>query len=325
NQKQTNHKKKKAKQFAYWITLSTLDKGKTIDLPLNGNPFFDAQNGELKNFCQINVDEDQKISVCLLKEIKPKEEYQAKVERLALDLGLRTLFATNQGHLYGQNFIDTLKQYDSIITPLAQNRQRQGLPVKSPRYKHLVSQFRHCLKNEINRVLNRIVLKEAPKEIVVEKLDFSSPELSKTMNRLLSHFGKGIIREKLQSIQEVYKIKITSVCAAYTSLTCSKCGYIDKKNRRTQSLFYCQYCHRKLQADVNGARNVLLRSSQEDLGSIWLRRSEILKKLVIQFLKRNPRAHSCAPRLLDLNPYFKGFIPSGNNTYTQLSLHFGNN
>ncbi|MEM4959348.1 MAG: hypothetical protein QXX12_05675, partial [Nanopusillaceae archaeon] len=37
-----------------------------------------------------------------------------------------------------------------------------------------------------------------PKKIVVEKLDFRSPELSKRMNRLIQNFGKRYIKEKLR-------------------------------------------------------------------------------------------------------------------------------
>ena len=43
----------------------------------------------------------------------------------------------------------------------------------------------------------------------------------------------------------------------YTSQTCSDCGVIDKKSRRSQSKFSCVHCGYTLNADTNAARNIL--------------------------------------------------------------------
>jgi len=59
-----------------------------------------------------------------------------------------------QGDLFGRDFMDCLVDYDNRITPLAANRQRQGLPVRSPRYDRRVAELRDSLKNEINRLFN---------------------------------------------------------------------------------------------------------------------------------------------------------------------------
>ena len=46
---------------------------------------------------------------------------------------------------------------------------------------------------------------------------------------------------------------------AYTSQTCSRCGYVDKKNRESQAVFVCKKCSYTANADVNAARNILER------------------------------------------------------------------
>jgi len=56
------------------------------------------------------------------------------MDKLALDLGLNNLFATNFGELYGRNFSKLLKKYDEIITLLAKNRQKQKLRTLSKKY-----------------------------------------------------------------------------------------------------------------------------------------------------------------------------------------------
>src|SRR5258707_13219007 len=46
---------------------------------------------------------------------------------------------------------------------------------------------------------------------------------------------------------------------AYTSQTCSACGWVDKKNRRTQAVFECGQCRFVGPADHNAAINIACR------------------------------------------------------------------
>lgn len=61
--------------------------------------------------------------------------------------------------------------------------------------------FREFLKSEINRYINRLIDVHRPKRIVVEKLDFRSPKLSKRLNRLIQNLGKKYVKEKLKKLQ----------------------------------------------------------------------------------------------------------------------------
>lgn len=49
---------------------------------------------------------------------------------------------------------------------------------------------------------------------------------------------------------------------AYTSLTCSNCGSIDKANRESQARFCCVHCGHEAHADVNAAINILRAGTQ---------------------------------------------------------------
>ena len=291
-----------ATEFDYWIKLSTLEKGKPVYLPVKSNHYFENIKGKLKNFCQIIVKD--KIEVGLMKEVS-KKTYYPETDKIGLDLGLSNLFASNRGDLFGRRFIDKLIEYDKKTTKLRANIQKNKLkPTKSKRYKKLMSKVRGYLKNEINRVINRIITIHKPKEIVIERLNFQSPKLSKRLNRILQTFGKGIISSKLNQLEEEYGIKITEINPAYTSQTCSSCGYVSFKNRKSQSVFICEFCRKKQNADINAARNILLRSSQE-IGNIYLSKSKILTKLVKEFIERHKKVSSC-PSVVT-NPYFKSF------------------
>ena len=52
---------------------------------------------------------------------------------------------------------------------------------------------------------------------------------------------------------------LIKVPAQHTSQTCSKCGCVNKRNRRTQASFKCIACGHTDNADVNAAKNILAR------------------------------------------------------------------
>jgi len=301
----TVEKKIKKTSYDYWIKLSTLEKGTKIYLPIKTNSYFEGIKGDINNFIQINFQQDidkingnrllstsqkidyneYKIDICLIKKIK-KEQYIPKIDKLALDLGLTNLFASNLGELYGRNFSKLLKKYDEIVTLLAKNRQKQKLKTLSKRYKKLINKIKSYLKNEINRVINALIKNNKPKELIVERLNFTSPKLSKKLNRMLSNFGKKIIEDKFESIKEKYEIEITEVNPAYTSQECCKCGYVEKKNRKSQAKFICGFCGKKQNADINSSKNILARSSSP-LKDIFAKRAFILDKTVTNFIERH--------------------------------------
>ena len=123
-------------------------------------------------------------------------------------MGLNPLFATDRGDLIGRRFLDFLKEMDYKLTKRMASLQRRKIrPSQDEKYRKIVEKLRAFLKSEINRGLNRVVRLYSPAELVVEKLDFRSPELSRRMNRLIQNFGKRFIKEKLQRLQELYGIE----------------------------------------------------------------------------------------------------------------------
>ena len=50
--------------------------------------------------------------------------------------------------------------------------------------------------------------------------------------------------------------RVVMIDPRYTSQTCSRCDYRDKKNRKTQSTFLCLECGYELNADLNASYNI---------------------------------------------------------------------
>jgi len=300
-------KEDKAKSFDYWVSLATLQSGKRAYIPLKSNSYAEKLDGKFLNFIQVN-EKDNDIEIRLVKELNKKEECIPQTDILAIDIGLNPLFATDKVDLFGRYFKDYLIQLDAKITKRMQYLQKNDIkPLKDKKYKELVQKFRDFLKSEINRIFNRIIDLYKPKVIVLEKLDFRSPDLSKRLNRLISNFGKRYINEKIERLKQLYGIDVIFINPAYTSQECSNCGYIDKENRKDTHIFECKACGNKINAQVNGARNISKRSS---LGEItpYTSKKKVLQILVKQYLERQKGCNSAPCELLKNNPYYRDYL-----------------
>jgi len=106
------------------------------------------------------------------------------------------------------------------------------------------------------------------------------------------HANKGKVKKVLSVLRE-YKetAKAIGVNPAYSSQECSSCGYVDKENRKSTQEFKCKCCGNKINAQVNGAKNTLKRSS---LGSLYLTKKQILKVLIKKHLERLKGVQECS-------------------------------
>ena len=82
----------------------------------------------------------------------------------------------------------------------------------------------------------------------------------KALNRVILQTGWHKLERAL-----AYKTNIVKVPAHHTSQTCSRCGSVDRENRRSQSRFVCVACGYLDNADINAARNILARGIAESL------------------------------------------------------------
>lgn len=321
----------RASAFPLWARLSTLDKGKRIDIPLRTYPFFEQREGRRALSIQV-MEREGELVFGVMTDVaeafaENRDAYRPKREAIALDLGLKTLFATNEGDLLGRGWLDRLRIYDSRITKLAAYRQQNGLKPRSERYRRYVAKLKGFVKTEIGRILNRLVETHAPAEIVVERLNFRNSSLSKRINRILSKFGKKAVGDKLKDLHERFGIVITEVNPAYSSQEDSSCGYVAKNNRPRQEAFCCRWCGATRHADVNAARNLLRRRSDAAIGDVWRPKQAILGELVRRFTERyyRPRGGPPDPRLS--NSYFGSWkaavMLTGLNGITQHAVSTG--
>ena len=251
--------KRKVGGFNHWIRCSTLEKGNRINLPLAGNLCFEKREGRVANSVQL-IRRENGWFAGISKDVsetyeKSKASYLPLVDELSLDLGLSVFLATDQGDLLGRNWLETLTKHDRAIAKLASERQKRGLKVRCPRYDRLVEKVRGFIKSNVCRILNRLVETRMPKKLILERLDFQNPSLSKRLNRIMGNFGKGVLTAKLADLEARYGIETEYRNPAYTSQECPSCHFIAKGNRSSRDKFSCLWCGKQAHADVVGARN----------------------------------------------------------------------
>ena len=94
-------------------------------------------------------------------------------------------------------------------------------------------------------------------------------------NRRLTILKLSSLKNEFEHIARKYDIAISFVHPCYTSITCPKCGCIDKSNRKTQEVFKCVECNFTDNADVNAANNILNRVVSTELRDKLLKKSKL--------------------------------------------------
>ncbi len=281
-----------------WVRVSTLEAGKPAWIPLKGNRFFNEAAGELANFAQVTVSEDGEVKLALVKRSE-RAALRSGGSDIALDWGLKSMFATDLGDQLGRRLYPWLRSIDPQLTTLTVALQRQGIPLKhNKRYRRFNQRIRNHVRNEVGRVINRLIEVHGPRALTVEQLDFRDPSMSRQMNRLLTRTGRRAVSEKLNAVSETLGVTIHEVNPAYSSQECSGCGFVSPSNR-SNSRFQCGFCHKVLNADTNGARVISARRSGSGFGLQHGRRA-VLRQLDAAFEKRwglPPWHHLEAPPL----------------------------
>ncbi len=264
-----------------------------MNVPLLGYERHRARKGKVSNGVLVTEDRDTgRVMFGVVTDIAEecaasRAAYRPEREVMALDFGLSTLIATDEGDQLGRDWLKALRRYDHRITGIVRHVQRSGgKPRESRRYREAIAALRGFIRTEVGRVLNALVAAKRPAALVLERLDFQNPALSRRLNRLIQNCGRSVIRAKLADLHDRFGIEAEEVNPAYTSQTCSVCGYVDKNNRPSQARFRCLWCGMEMHADCNAARNIGRRRASP-IGSVFQRKDAVLSEVVRAFTERD--------------------------------------
>jgi IS605 OrfB family transposase len=114
------------------------------------------------------------------------------------------------------------------------------------------------LKSIINRALNEFFAGDV-RLVVVEKLAaVMRGRFGKVLNRRLSGWLRGYLKERIQFKAKKFGVQIAEVNPAYSSATCPLCSSSDKSQRRGDE-FKCRVCGMTGESDHLAAVNILWR------------------------------------------------------------------
>ncbi|MEK6935982.1 MAG: transposase [Nanoarchaeota archaeon] len=98
----------------------------------------------------------------------------------------------------------------------------------------------------------------------------------KVNNQKLHFWSFSKITQQIEYKATLSGIRVVRVSEEYTSQTCSCCNAIRKSNRKHRGLYVCKFCGRIINADINGAVNILKKylqmfsNEQRSIGDVEL-------------------------------------------------------
>ena len=104
--------------------------------------------------------------------------------------------------------------------------------------------------------------------LLIRNMTAAGGSYKKGLNREVLGQTWGVIRQQLVYKAEWAGRQLVEVNPAYTSRTCSECGFVNGKARAYQ-IFACSECGHVQDRDVNAARNILARGNFAQAAERW--------------------------------------------------------
>ena len=189
---------------------------------------------------------------------------------IGVDVGIKHLLAASNGFKVKGGKIVKQKEH---FRKLRQELQKKGTWPAYRKLKQLSGKEKRWINTILHQISREFVnsLKEGD-VVVMEKLNGIRDRV-KVRKEKRWIFHSWAFRKIQQYIE--YKvlergIPVVYVEAKNTSITCPRCGYVDKRNRRTQALFRCNKCGFQHNADMIGAINIANRFRSELARAEWV-------------------------------------------------------
>lgn len=262
-----------SKEFDYFVTLYCIrtDKGYrsqkepyTLTIPLKRHRQFNKwlNAGNIVKSVRITENYVEFSFEITVPDKKDEGEF------LGMDIGIKKLF-----HLSNKNTIgDKLSKYLFHLK-------------RKKKYSKAYYRSKSALKYYINKELKRLPWDSLQLVVMEDLRGFKHNKkkkgtLPKYIRSVLTNLNTGEIMTRIQLLCEENRVAFRRVPCMYSSLECSRCGHIEKKNRLSQELFVCQKCGHSDNADYNASQTILKRFINGRYGSVYQQR--LLDKLARQ-------------------------------------------
>jgi IS605 OrfB family transposase len=190
----------------------------------------------------------------------PQVEFIPNGEVIGVDFGItRPAVASNNQFFGKRSWKNTERRYFRLKRAL-QSKGSDSAKRHLKRLSHKVSRFRLNCDHIVSRQLVQSAVLGTT--IVIENLmeiRTTTHQNGKEQRRAMHQWSFNRLRDLLIYKAEECGCAVVAVAPRHTSQRCSRCGYVHRSNRRSQSRFRCQNCGFELNADLNGSRNIALK------------------------------------------------------------------
>lgn len=235
---------KDAREFDAWLHLSSMGRGIVMDLPVRFHRHYHTfANDPAAHRLESYIVTEDTVQLAFEADVgSPRREGP----EFGVDTGINTLAALSDGTRLGTD-----------IKPMVERIKRCRPGSKGQK------RARRALHQRIAEVAKEVTSLN-PRLLVAEDLIFLSHgrtthrRVSKNMRRSLGAWAYRDWLDRLRQACEANRVRFEQVPPAYTSQRCHVCGHTERGNRKGE-VFCCRKCGYAGNADVNAAKNLLIR------------------------------------------------------------------
>ncbi|MDY0388734.1 MAG: RNA-guided endonuclease TnpB family protein [Methanolobus sp.] len=181
---------------------------------------------------------------------------------IGVDMGIVNIAVTSDGEIFSGKKCTKVRQRYSVLKATLQSvgthSAKKHLKKISGRERRFKKDTNHCIAKAIVQTA-----KDTKRGIVIENLKGigTNSTVNKTVRTAIGKWAFDELGNFLKYKATLVGIPVFVIDPKNTSRECSVCGYIDKKNRKTQAVFFCTSCGHQENADINASKNISFRGT----------------------------------------------------------------
>lgn len=192
----------------------------------------------------------------------PEEPKYTPQSYLGVDFGIVNIASTSDGIEVTGTDCERVRQWYQTRRQILQS---VGTKSAKRRLKRL-SKGEHRFKKHVNHIVSKNLValaKDTSRGIALEDLTGIRERTTVRRSQRDKHskWAFAQLRTFIEYKAVIAGVPVVFVDPAYTSRTCSVCGYSHKNNRKTRDTFSCIACHHTEPADINAAKNIAFRAA----------------------------------------------------------------
>ncbi len=179
---------------------------------------------------------------------------------VGVDLGIVNISTTSDGDCAAGARLNRYRKRQARLRKRLQSKRtssaRRLLKKRRRKERRFATDINHQISKRIVAEAKRTGRGVAVEQLggIRDRVRLRKPQRATLHSWAFSQLG-GFLAYKAQAAG----VAFVQVDPAYTSQTCSRCGWVDKRNRRSQSVFECVRCGFVGHADHNAAKNIARR------------------------------------------------------------------